>query len=207
MDNIPQRTGKKFSGWSTLIWIMLIWIVVMYFFRGFSPTDLLKVNYTQFKDYVTQGKVKEVVIKGDQINGTFNEPVVKGKKENEVKYENFQTIIPSFAGHELLDILEKNKVTIKAESTATPWFTTLLVGLLPWILIIGFFVYSSKKLRGMGGLGKGGPFGFGESKAKLYTKRRGSTHLAGTRRASFARSANAVRRVRFLSGKVTTHFA
>lgn len=170
MDNIPQRTGKKFSGWSTLIWIMLIWIVVMYFFRGFSPTDLLKVNYTQFKDYVTQGKVKEVVIKGDQINGTFNEPVVKGKKENEVKYENFQTIIPSFAGHELLDILEKNKVTIKAESTATPWFTTLLVGLLPWILIIGFFVYSSKKLRGMGGLGKGGPFGFGESKAKLYTK-------------------------------------
>jgi len=170
MNNIPQSSGRKFSGWSTLIWIMLIWIVVMYFFRGFSPTDLLEVNYTQFKNYVNDGKVKEVVIKGDQVTGTFSEPVVKGKKENQVKYEQFQTTIPSFAGHELLDLLEKNKVTIKAESTKTPWFTTLLIGLLPWILIIGFFIYSSKKLRGMGGLGKGGPFGFGESKAKLYTK-------------------------------------
>lgn len=44
---------------------------------------------------------------------------------------------------------------------------TILIGVFPWLLIIGFFVYSSKKL---GQNIKAGPFGFGKSKAKLYIK-------------------------------------
>jgi cell division protease FtsH len=71
---------------------------------------------------------------------------------------------------DLLPLLENNAVRIRAETAEEPWFLRLLIYLLPWILIIGFFVYSSKKFQQrMGGRG-GGIFGFGKSKARLYDR-------------------------------------
>ncbi|HZD43185.1 MAG TPA: ATP-dependent zinc metalloprotease FtsH, partial [Methanomicrobiales archaeon] len=94
-----------------------------------------------------------------------------GTDKHPVTYKTFQTIIPQAAQTQVLNLLEDNNVTIKAESTATPWFTTLLFGLLPWVLIIGFLIYSSRKLGGMGGGGGGREaFGFAKSKAKRFTK-------------------------------------
>lgn len=170
MNRQPKSAPPNYTGWSNLIWILLFWLVLLYFFRGFGLSGVLTINYTDFKNYVQEGKVAKVTIKGDEVAGTFKKPLEKGTKEKPEKYERFAVTIPSFAGPELLDLLEKNKVEIKAESTGSPWFETLLIGLLPWALIIGFFIYSSRKLRGMGGIGRGGPFGFGKSKAKLYTK-------------------------------------
>ncbi|MEJ2726313.1 MAG: ATP-dependent zinc metalloprotease FtsH, partial [Deltaproteobacteria bacterium] len=60
-------------------------------------------------------------------------------------------------------------MTIQAKTKQKSWFSTLLIGLLPWLLIIGIFLYMRKRVGGMGGAG-GGLFGFGKSKAKLYTK-------------------------------------
>ena len=66
-----------------------------------------------------------------------------------------------------MDQLEKKGVTIRTESTEASWFATLLITLLPWVLIIGFFVYSSKKFQERMGGGGAGLFKFGKSKAKL----------------------------------------
>jgi cell division protease FtsH len=60
-------------------------------------------------------------------------------------------------------------VSVQARTEETPLFATLLIYLIPWVLIIGFFMYSSRKLQGRMG-GAGGLFGFGKSKAKLFTK-------------------------------------
>jgi cell division protease FtsH len=76
-----------------------------------------------------------------------------------------------------MELLEKNNVIVHAQSDERSWFMTLLLGLLPWLLIIGFFVYSSKKFQErMGGMG--GPFGFAKSKAKLYTKSMSAVNFA-----------------------------
>ena len=67
-------------------------------------------------------------------------------------------------------LLEKHNVTIRAEQQGSSWFTTLLIAFLPWLLIIGLFVYSQRKMQqGLGGWG-GGLFGFGKSRAKRYEK-------------------------------------
>jgi len=95
----------------------------------------------------------------------------KGNKgiEEIIGNGHFKTIVPSPGDPQLLTLLEKNGVTINAEEGDRTWFTTLLVALLPWVLIIGIFVYSSKKLGDRIG-GGGGPFGFSKSRARLYTK-------------------------------------
>lgn len=170
--NRPPQQGQqqKSPNWTSLLWIALLAILVLSLFRS-GGSEALTISYTQFLKDVQAGKVSEVTAKGDHITGAFKEPVQKGSKENPVKYSKFETNIPAFGGQDLMALLEKNGVTINAKSQQESWVTSLLIGVLPWLLIIGFFIWSSRKLRGMGGMGGGGgPFGFGQSKAKLYSK-------------------------------------
>jgi len=140
-------------------------------FRGGNSSDTLKLSYSDFRQYVEQDRVSQVTFKGDQITGTFKGPVSQKQGDKTVSYDRFSTRMPSIVGSGLLDMLEKKGVKIAAESEKGSWFSTLLIYLLPWILIIGFFVYSSRKLGGMGGGGGGGGlFGFAKSKAKRFTK-------------------------------------
>jgi cell division protease FtsH len=170
MNNDRKNVQRPAQSWMPWIWILLLWVLIFYFFTPYSkPADSLGLTYSDFRDYVNQGKVTEATIKGDRIKGTFKEPVTLGTKEKPLVYKSFDTTMPPFAGSQVLELLEKNHVVIRALTTESSWVTTLVVGLLPWVLIIGFFVYSSKKLSGMGGIG-GNPFQFGKSKARLYTK-------------------------------------
>jgi cell division protease FtsH len=176
--NEDKKTNKfgvpKTFRWSSLLWILLIWMLVMSFFNSFGPQKL-QISYTDFKEQVGQGTVKEVTVEGDKVTGTFKTPLSEklksvGTKEEDVEpYEHFKTTLPSFEDPELMPLLEKNKVTIHAESEERSWLWTALIFALPWLLIIGFFAYSGKKFQNRLG-GGGGPFGFGKSKAKLYTK-------------------------------------
>lgn len=165
----PQLTGIN---WKLLIWLALLWIIVSYLFRAYGPPGTMELSYTDFKSRVKQGNVSEITVKGDEITGHFRKPVSPSSdtlKKDLPKYETFRTVMPSFKDPELMSLLEKNNVTVKAEINERSWFMTLLASVLPWVLIIGFFIYTSKKFREKMGSGVG-PFGFGKSKAKRYTK-------------------------------------
>lgn len=155
-----------------LIWVAIAALFFMLFTRPFERPAREDISYTQFKEKVRQGQVSTITMKGDQIKGKLKEPIETGPEKSPVKIEHFKTVLPSVDDPELMDLLEKHDVTIKAESKERSWLSTLMITLLPWVILIGFFVWSSKKLQQrMGGMsGRGGPFGFGKSKAKLYQK-------------------------------------
>jgi len=153
----------------TMIWIALFMMLFFSFFRGNISSDVMNISYSDFRKYVSDGQISQVTFEGDEITGHFKKPVKKGASKNPVAYKEFKTVMPPIAGSALLDLLEKNGVTIAAETKQKSWFATLLVGLIPWLLIIGFFIYMRRRAGSMGGVA-GGLFGFGKSKAKLYTK-------------------------------------
>ncbi len=158
--------------WRLFAWIALIWIVATYFFRAYGPSEVLQISYSDFKSRVKQGNVAQITVKGNEIRGEFKEPVTKGSstdKENQPQYERFKTVRPTFEDRDLMNLLEEKGVTVKAEVDEPAWFMTLIASVLPWLLIIGFFVYMSRRLQQRMG-GGAGPFGFGKSKAKLYTE-------------------------------------
>lgn len=76
-----------------------------------------------------------------------------------------------------MPLLEKNDVTVIIESTERSWLTALIMGLLPWLLILGFFFCMQKKalehLRG----GAGGIFGFTQSESKRYDRETSQAHI------------------------------
>ncbi|MFP4473438.1 MAG: ATP-dependent zinc metalloprotease FtsH [Candidatus Omnitrophota bacterium] len=97
--------------------------------------------------------------------------------------QRFATVKPDVEDPQLLDLLEQNNVTVNAEVKQQNWWAYALINFLPWILLIGYFVYAGRMMRrrmqapgaGKGGEPGGGLFGIGRSKAKKFRREKGGT--------------------------------
>jgi cell division protease FtsH len=112
-----------------------------------------EVKYYFFEERVAAGDVREAVIVGRTLHGTY--------KDN----GRFRTTLPLLIDSEMIDRWRSSGVALDFRPDK-PDLGSYLVSLLPWILIIGFSIFM---LRRMQGVGPKGLFSFGKSKARLVT--------------------------------------
>jgi len=169
--NIVDKTPQ----WLRLLLFVLLWIVVSFGYTSYMAGKKLEdIAYSEFKEKVASGEVAKIQVKGQQVTGQYAANQEKTDAQTTDKEQQtqepgvFSTVLPGFEDPALMALLEKNNVVIHAETDETNWLARIFISLLPWLLIIGFFVYVNKKMSDqMGGMGgKTGPFGFGKSKAK-----------------------------------------
>ena len=171
---IPQSTGW----WKYLIIFFVFWIIISYFFNVFNGNPSATISYSAFKDQVKKGNVDYVTMKGEEISGKFNKKILPPDhaKNDTTEYQYFSTTKPAIYDNELMKILDSNNVTINAEAQDNSWLTYMLIMIVPWVLIFGYFFYIRKKMQGqmggMGGGGAGGLFGIGKSRAKRFRKQK-----------------------------------
>lgn len=123
-----------------------------------------EISYSDFITQVESQRVESILIKGRDVKGRYftgNSPGSDG-----TDYD-FHVIIPELEGQRLLDVLADQEVVIEVSADQAPFWLQLLAGFLPWLLIIGFFVWSSRALKGRLG-GMGGMYGFGRSRARRH---------------------------------------
>jgi len=136
-----------------------------------------EVPYSQFKDELARNNVKEVTIKGSLLNGVFKAkvPTVQeaGKQAPQKETTKFFTILPEIQDPDLMAELQAKKVTVKAVSTESSPFATALLYLLPWLLIIGVWVFFARSMRGQGPGNLMG--GFAKSGAKLHNAQKSTS--------------------------------
>ena len=98
-----------------------------------------------------------MLIQGPDIHGTFTDG------------RSFQTYAPS--DPTLVQRLYGKGVAITArpQGDSVPWFVSLLVSWLPFIALIGVWIFLSRQMQGAGGKA----LGFGKSRAKLLTEAHG----------------------------------
>jgi cell division protease FtsH len=106
---------------------------------------------------VDANHVRDVVIQGPEIHGTFTNG------------SSFQTYAPN--DPTLVTRLYNGKVSISAKPPGdnVPWFVSLLVSWLPFIALIGVWIFLSRQMQG----GAGKAMGFGKSRAKMLTEAHG----------------------------------
>jgi cell division protease FtsH len=81
----------------------------------------------------------------------------------------FVTTLPPVPDPGLISLLEQHEVQIHAVSGEANWLTKAMIGILPWILIIGLFWYGTRRMqKSLGGIGGAGLFDFGKSRAKRF---------------------------------------
>ncbi|HKJ69641.1 MAG TPA: ATP-dependent zinc metalloprotease FtsH [bacterium] len=148
-----------------LHWALIILLAYLAF-QFFMPNQQAgtDISYTQLKQAIQEGRVEQVTFNGDQVTGLYtgDEP------ENE---RRFHTVIPPYRDESLNTLLEQNNVTVKAKSTRTSTWDTLLVTVLPFLLILGLFVYLGYRARRQAG----GLMSIGKSKAKMFSKEQSQT--------------------------------
>src|SRR5690625_1784199 len=152
---------ESYFNWRYLFWIILVVVILMYGLSASDrPTGVKEISYTEFKQALRQGQIDKVTFDGQHISGTYTESYINSQKESEKKGEKkqlkeFATIKPPFDDPELPKLLEKNGVTVRAESQKVSLWAQALIGILPWILILGLIFYASYRMqqRMMGGGG------------------------------------------------------
>jgi len=141
----------------------------------FPDPSSIVVPYTFFKQQVEAGNVANVTSVGDAIQGSFKATTTyppqgtKPAPANGAKPRasmQFRTQRPAFADQDLEKRLDDRGVVINAvDENMSSWFK-LLVGFGPTLLLVGAFVWFSRRAAAAGG----GLFGLGQSRAKRYSE-------------------------------------
>ncbi|MBI2964446.1 MAG: ATP-dependent metallopeptidase FtsH/Yme1/Tma family protein [Deltaproteobacteria bacterium] len=135
------------------LWIgaLLVLLIVYVGFQRASMSPSKEFDFTRFVQEVEGGSVREVTIADSYYVTGF---LTTG--------ERFRTYIP-MEYPELLDILRRQRVIVRGESGRPSGWMTALIGWLPFLLLIGFWVFYMRQMPGAGNRATS----FGKSRARL----------------------------------------
>jgi cell division protease FtsH len=166
--------------------IIIVFLAIQLFSGGFGASTGKQTNPTEFFSYLRNGDVKKVEIINNREARVYlteeaqEQEIHKGSKPN--------SILPSVAAvpnykFEFGDLKlfqeEINKIkaannlefSVGFKSEQNVW-GDLLLSLLPFVLIIGVWIFIMRRMSSGGGGGAGGQiFNIGKSKAKLFDEK------------------------------------
>ena len=112
------------------------------------------IAYSTFYQLIKDDKVERVSVKGQTVTGTLRGPV---EVEEGKKLTEFKTLLPMQDDRDLLPLLREKRVRVEVESVEQSMTVAVLVQLLPFVVVIGVWLWLSRRAQRM--MGPGGPFG------------------------------------------------
>jgi cell division protease FtsH len=165
---MPNKTPKKPTNWSKVskqlsFWVFVILVpVAIIQFSGKGSDAAPEISYTpQYDEQLQANNIDKVTIQGGRlVSGEFKRKVpVKGRL-----VQKFKVLLPMENSSDEVKRLTEHGVAIQAEEPRAS-FTTILIGLFPYLLIFGIWFFLFRSMQAGGAKA----FSFGKSKAKLLT--------------------------------------
>ena len=167
-EGSPNWQPQQLSWWRYLAWFFVL-VIFSWYFLNTESDGQQTLSYSEFKISVVEDQVARVRLQGDHVAGEFHQPRTSSTDGDGKLSVRFVTTLPPVQDPELIPLLEQHNVEIHAVSGETNWLTKALIGVLPWILIIGLFWYGTRRMqKSLGGIGGAGLFDFGKSRAKRF---------------------------------------
>ena len=136
-----------------IIWaVILVAVFAVSTYLDGNNNSKNNINFSDFISKVENSQVSEVKIKGNDLNGTLKDGSA------------FYTYLPYYPN--LIEKLYEKGVAINSLPliSKSEKITAGLISWLPFLIMIGLWIFFAKGASGKGG---GGAFGFGKSRAKL----------------------------------------
>ena len=162
-DNKDQGPAHWARNSRTLSFWVLFLLVSILLVQLFSPQqpDAAPLSYTEFLHQLDQGNVESVtIIEGKNVEGDLRTPIQSDQGEA----AQFTMTLPTRDPESFVERLNAAQVDIDAEEEQPNWWA-YLIGALPWILIIGIWIFMIRQMQGGGSKA----FQFGKSKAKVLS--------------------------------------
>ncbi len=151
------RFSKTLSFW---ILVILIPIAFLTYGNG-RESQAPELDYNAYRQQLEVGNIKTATFQTDNVlAGQFNQPV----RVNNREARKFATrLVPGSAEKEQARLFERGVRTNASEPRAN--FGSLLITMLPYLLLIGFWIFLFRQMQAGGNKA----FSFGKSKAKLLS--------------------------------------
>ncbi len=158
---------KKSFNWGRFsktlsFWILVILIPVAFLTYGNGrESQAPEVNYSFYRQQLESGNIKAATFQTDNVlAGQFSQPVRIGNLQAK---KFVLRLVPGAAEKEQTRLFERGVITNATEPRAN--FGSLLVTALPYVLLIGFWIFLFRQMQSGGNKA----FSFGKSKAKLLS--------------------------------------
>jgi len=180
-----ENKKPKFNAYWIYIGVFLL-IVGFQFFGGNSWTQPNKTTQTQFEEFLIAGDVENIKIVNRRKIEVYLTPDAQAKEihnknkgggflepgANDPTYEFEIGDLQNFENNFKQIISENNLSTGYQHDTEENVFGDILLTLLPFIVIIGIWIFIMRRMSAGGGGGAGGQiFNIGKSKAKLFDEK------------------------------------
>ncbi len=151
-----KNINKNLIFWLAIGFSVLLFVNVAKEAQQGAEEKVQELSYSDFMAESKTGRIEEVVIKGEILQGVY---AGGGGK--------FSVHIPP--NENVVDRLEETSVRIKAQEPDPPevGIGYLLLNFAPVLLLIGFWLFMMRQMNGKGG---GGAMGFGKSRAKMLNE-------------------------------------
>ena len=174
----PNRNEDEFN-WGKALRVVLSWsaiilavFLVMTIFKGTETTEY-EVSFTQYQDFLMNNQIAKATVKKSNFNdfdfhGTLRSPqeitMTSGKK---VKVEKFTLTLPyTNVDDSIVATWNQHNVSFTITKDDNMW-TNMLISALPWIILIGVWIFIFRRMQGGG---TKGIFSFGKSRAKMLNE-------------------------------------
>ncbi|SDW92673.1 ATP-dependent zinc metalloprotease FtsH [Roseicitreum antarcticum] len=145
---------RNFAFWIVLFLLMLA--LFNLFSNNQGTSSARAISYSDFISRVDNGSVSRVTLDGERV-------IVTGTDG-----QQYSTIRPD--GDNLTERLLASDIAIDARAQEQSGFLSAISLWLPFLLLIGVWIFFMNRMQGGG---RGGAMGFGKSKAKLLTEKSG----------------------------------
>ena len=159
-----MRLPTRINPWTLVILVIAGYWLFTLFSGGNQPT----VSYSDFRQYVSEGKIARVILEENRITGVFKAPerINNGGGTTTVSRFSLPTLPSTVRDDELIPLLERNNVEVV---TRSPSIWPQVIGIFaPVILLMAFFWFFFMRSQG----GAGQVMQFGQSRARQYGKER-----------------------------------
>ncbi len=166
-DDDGDFNWKK-AGRTPLIWIfIIITVLILANMMASNAITEPEITYTQFKRLVDNKQVVKGEIIGNVFHGKLSQPQTITVNGREVEYDRFITTI-RVLDSDILAWWDEKGIEYVFKQAGTDW-TSVLFNIIPWVLILGLWIFWMRRLQGGGPGGGKGIFSFGKSPAKMLS--------------------------------------
>lgn len=164
-----NRVFKVVLGWSAILFgffLIMIW-------SKSGDTGEIEIGFDQYQKLLNEDKIKEAVVKKLDntftFHGVLKQPESLNISGKQLTTDRINLLLPyTNIDDEVIKKWNEKNIAFRIEKEDTSWLGPL-IGALPWIIIIVFWIIVMRRMQGQGG-GTKGIFSFGKSRAKLLTE-------------------------------------
>ena len=176
-NNKPKINVPRFN--LTWLYVIIALIFAFLYFSGDEGSATKEVNYTEFQEMVSKGYADKIVAYDNNAVEMYIKPdhIVDVFKKDASKVGRSPSINVQIGSMEALDkfLDEQTKEgnftgSIQYEKKSD-YFSIILWNVLPFVFLIGIWMFAMRRMGGGGGAGGGSNvFNVGRSKAQLFEK-------------------------------------